>query len=155
MPTENPTPETPAEPGSDAGQRGLRGPGQLRVAGALVGVQGLVGLGFAVALAVSAVRVGNQPGLNIFGELGYFAVLSAGVLAAAVGLLLGKRWARTPAIVVQLLLLGVAWYLRAADRQLIALGVGLFCLTVIVLLLSTPVRSWMSERVDAARHDAS
>ncbi|MCP2167991.1 hypothetical protein [Goodfellowiella coeruleoviolacea] len=155
MPSKNPTPEPPAEAGSDAGQRGSGGPSQLRVAGALVGVQGLAGLGFAIALAVSAVRVGNQPGLNIFGELGYFAVLSAGVLAAAVGLLLGRRWARTPAIVVQLLLLGVAWYLREADRLVIAVGVGLFCLSVIALLLSNPVRAWAAHRLDTAGHDAT
>lgn len=116
----------------------MRAPTAARVAGVLTGVQGLAGIGFAVALVVRAFSGAESPG-KVLGEAGYFVVLCAGVLAAGICLGLGKRWARTPSIVVQLLLLGVAWYMYGPSKQQL---VGVYAVVVVALLFANPVRAW-------------
>jgi len=117
-------------------------PAAVRVAGAMTAVQGLAGIAFAVALVVRAFGGAESTG-KVLGEAGYFTILCAGVLAAGVGLVLGKRWARTPSIVVQLLLLGVAWYMYGpSGQQLVGSLIGLYTVMVIALLFTNPVRRW-------------
>ncbi|MEU4444152.1 hypothetical protein AB0K14_32435 [Actinosynnema sp. NPDC050801] len=116
-------------------------PPAVRAAGALTALQGLVGLAFAVALVVRSFEAEEAGG--VLGEAAYFAVLSAGVLAAGVGLVLGKHWGRTPAVVVQLLLLGVAWYMYGpSGRQLWGALLGAYVVGTLVLLFTNPVRRW-------------
>jgi hypothetical protein len=116
-------------------------PPAVRVAGALTSVQGLVGLAFAVALVVRSFDAEKYG--EVLGEAAYYAVLSAGVLAAGGGLVLGRHWGRTPSIVVQLLLLGVAWYMYGpSDRQLWGSLLGLYAVVTLVLLFTNPVRGW-------------
>jgi hypothetical protein len=117
-------------------------PAAVRVAGAMTALQGLAGIAFAVALVVRAFGGAESTG-KVLGEAGYFTVLCTGVLAAGVGLVLGKRWARTPSIVVQLLLLGVAWYMYGpSGQQLVGSLIGLYAVVVVVLLFTNPVRRW-------------
>ncbi|MEO6081637.1 MAG: hypothetical protein ABIQ18_00830 [Umezawaea sp.] len=117
-------------------------PAAVRVAGALTALQGLAGIAFAVALVVRAFGGAESTG-KVLGEAGYFTVLCGGVLAAGIGLLLGRRWARTPSIVVQLLLLGVAWYMYGpSGQQLLGSLIGLYVVVVIALLFTNPVRRW-------------
>lgn len=119
-------------------------PRSVRLAGALVGLQGLAGLVFAGALVYRGLHGSDLP-RAVYGEAGYFTVLCAGVLAAAVGLLRGRRWARTPAIVVQLLLLGVAYFaFTGSDQRLLAGLLAAFCLAVLVLLFTGPARAWVT-----------
>ncbi|MGM1062959.1 hypothetical protein [Saccharothrix sp. Mg75] len=116
-------------------------PPAVRAAGALTAVQGLTGLAFAVALVLRSFEA-DEPG-GVLGEAAYFAVLSGGVLAAGVGLVLGRHWGRTPAVVVQLLLLGIAWYVYGpSGRQLWGALLGAYVVVVLVLLFSNPVRRW-------------
>lgn len=117
-------------------------PAAVRVAGVLTSLQGLAGIAFAVALVVRAFGGAESTG-KVLGEAGYFIVLCSGVLAAGIGLVLGKRWARTPSIVVQLLLLGVAWYMYGpSGQQLVGSLIGIYVVVVIVLLFTNPVRHW-------------
>jgi hypothetical protein len=117
-------------------------PAAVRVAGVLTALQGLAGLAFAVALVVRAFGGAESTG-KVLGEAAYFAVLCAGVLAAGIGLVLGRRWARTPSIVVQLLLLGVAWYMYGpSGQQLIGSLIGIYSVVAVVLLFTNPVRRW-------------
>jgi len=115
----------------------------IRGAGLLVGLQGLTGLGFAVALLVRGFGGGSSAGNNVFGEAGYFTVLGGGVVAVGVALVLGKHWARSPAVVVELLLLGVAWYAGGpSGRPEIGVPVGLLCVVVMYLLFTVRSREW-------------
>lgn len=117
-------------------------PRPVRIAGVLVGLQGLTGLAFAVALVVRAVTQVEHPG-SVLAEAGYFLLISGGVLAAAIGLVRGRRWARTPAVVVQLLLLGVSWYVfGGSGQQLTGVLLALFCVAVLVLLFTGRARAW-------------
>jgi hypothetical protein len=117
-------------------------PRQVRAAGALVGLQGLAGVAFTVALLVRGATESGH-GSNVFGEAGYYGVLAAGVIAVAVGLLLGRRWARTPAAVLQVLLIGVGWYaISGSGRVELGLPAVALCIGVLVLLFVAPSRAW-------------
>jgi hypothetical protein len=120
-------------------------PAQVRLAGGLVGVQGLLGLGFAVALTVRALAVDDSaaPVPDILGEAGYFVVMGGALVAVGIGLIIGRRWARTPAIVTQLLLLPVVYTLIGPSRQLV-LGIiaGVFVAGTLLLLISEASRRW-------------
>jgi hypothetical protein len=124
-------------------------PRPVGIAGVLVGIQSLAGFAFVVAVLVGS---GSQSMTNRLGEAGYFLLLSAGIAAVAVGLWRGARWARTPAIVVELLLVGVAWYaLGGAQRPELGIPVGVYCLAVIVLLFLRGSRQWAArDHIDDA-----
>ncbi|WP_308258223.1 hypothetical protein [Saccharothrix obliqua] len=116
-------------------------PHAVRAAGVLTALEGVAGLVFAVALVVRSFGVDHASG--VLGEAVYFAVLGGGVLAAGIGLVLARHWARTPSIVVQLLLLGVAWYAYGpSGQQLYGALVGLYVVVVVVLLFTNPARRW-------------
>lgn len=118
-------------------------PRSVRVAGGIVAVQGLAGVLFAVLLLTRAIGGGSRPGVNLYGEAGYFAVIFGGVLACGVGLLLGKRWARSPATVIEILLIGVAWYATGpSERPEIGLPLAALCVFAVVLLFRAPARAW-------------
>jgi hypothetical protein len=117
-------------------------PPQVRVAGALVAVQGLIGVGTAISFVVLAMSAGPVGGA-VLGGAGYFLVMGAALLAVGIGLLTGRRWARTPAIVAQLLLLPVVYSLLGGSHQLV-LGIlaGAFVLTTFLLLISERSGRW-------------
>jgi hypothetical protein len=129
----------------------------IRGAGILVGLQGLAGVAFAVALLVRAFGGGSTAGNNLFGEAGYFVVLGGGVVVVGVALLLGKHGARSPAVVVELLLLGVAWYAAGpSGRPEIGAPVGVLCMVVLYLLFTARSREWslgMHDRGDGEGTD--
>lgn len=130
-------------------------PRQVRLAGVLVALQGLVGLGVAVAILVRAVTADALSGY-LLGEIGFFVVIGGAVLAAGVGLVTGRRGARTPAIVTELLLLPVVYSLLGPSRQvLLGVLVGAYVLTTFLLLISEPARRWsMGDPREAQPPDA-
>ena len=116
-------------------------PRAVRIVGVLVAVQGLATLTFAVAVLVRALNVTN--GGPLFGEAGFFALLAAGVLAVAAGLILGRRWTRTPATVLQLLLIAVAWYAIGPTKLVVpAIITVAVCVAALVGLFTAPARAW-------------
>jgi hypothetical protein len=116
-------------------------PPQVRLAGALVGVQGLFALGFAVALVVGSFGA-TRPG-DLLGQAGYFVIIGAALVAVGAGLVVGKRWARTPAIVTQLLLLPVVYALLGPSHQLVAgIVAGVYVAGTFMLLISERSRVW-------------
>jgi hypothetical protein len=139
-------------------QVGLAGtPWQVRVAGTVVGAQGLLGVGFAVALAIRA-SSSRAPVSAVLGESGYFLLIGAALVFVGIGLLTGRRWARTPAIVTQLLLLPVVYSLIGPSRQLV-LGIitGIVVVATFLLLISERSREWsmgLDVRLDSGRDPA-
>ncbi|MCP2268586.1 hypothetical protein [Actinokineospora diospyrosa] len=118
-------------------------PRTVRAAGAIVGLQGLVALVFTVLLLIRGLSGESELGTNVFGEAAYFAVLAAAVLACGAGLLIGKTWARSPAIVIQVLLLGVAWYATGpSGRPEYGIPVGVVCLAALVFLFNPATTRW-------------
>jgi hypothetical protein len=118
-------------------------PATVRGAGVLVGLQGLTGLVFAVIVLVRAFGGGSTPGNNLFGQAAYFAVLGGAVLAVGIALVLGKQWARSPAMVAEILLLGVAWYMIGpSGRPLLGIPIAALSVLVMYLLLNARAREW-------------
>lgn len=118
-------------------------PRTVLIAGGLVAAQGLAGVAFAIAVLVHALTAAGRLAGAEYGETGYFVVLSSGVLAVAYGLLRGHRWSRTPAAVIQILLLAFCWFaLPGSGQGLIAGLLTALCLGVLVLLFTREARVW-------------
>lgn len=131
----------------------LPAPRTVRVAGMIVAVQGLAGLVFAVAVLIRAFGTRTGAG-NLYGEFGYYLVLSAAILAVAAGLLLGRRWSRTPAALLQVLLIAVAWYAIGPSQLVVpAVITVVLCVAALVLLFTAPARAWAV--TDPEHHDES
>ena len=117
-------------------------PQAVRIVGILVGVQGLAGLAFAAAVLVRALSVTTNAG-NLYGEAGFFGLLAAAILGLAAGLVIGRRWTRTPATVLQLLLIAVAWYAIGPTKLVVpAIITVAVCIAALVLLFTAPARAW-------------
>ena len=111
-------------------------------AGALVGLETLAAAAFT---AVLAVRSGSaELGVGaMLGEAGFFLLVAVALGAVAAGLWTGRRWARTPAIVTQLLLLPVVYSLIGPSQQLVlGLVAGVVVAAAFMLLISEQSRAW-------------
>lgn len=123
-------------------------PRTVRVAGVLTTLQAVVGFVFVIALLIRSVSpgLGATGTLNrgqTYGEAGYYALLSAAVLAVGIALWRGRHWARTPTLLLQLLLIGVAWYaFGPSGRPLIGLLIGVPSLAVLWFLFNRAGRAW-------------
>lgn len=108
----------------------------------LVLLEGVLALIFTGALAVRA-RTTEFRVVDVLGEAVFFGMVGVAVAAVGGGLLAGRRWARTPAIVTQLLLLPVVYSLLGPSRQLL-LGIlaGVVVLTAFLLLISERSKVW-------------
>lgn len=118
-------------------------PENVRVAGWLVGLQGLVAVVVAVVLGVRS--FGGDPARLYYGiaESGIFLLLGAAVAGIGYGLVRGVHGCRTPAIVIQLLLLPVIYSLLGPSRQLVwGIVCGLLVLLTFLLLISEQSRRW-------------
>nr|WP_211176923.1 hypothetical protein [Pseudonocardia acidicola] len=112
------------------------------MAGWSVVAQGLLGVAFAVVVAVRTIGAHTGVG-NAIGEAVYFAVIGGALVAVGRGLVIGRRWARTPAIVAQLLLLPVVYSLIGPSRQLLwGILAGVVVVTTFLLLISERSRMW-------------
>ncbi|MDA3650074.1 hypothetical protein LZ318_00480 [Saccharopolyspora indica] len=137
-------------------------PRTVRIAGVLTTLQAVAGLIFVVALLIRGTSagsggVGEFGSAQTYGEAGYFALLSAGVLAAGLGMLKGKHWARTPALLLQLMLLGTAWYAFGPSGQPLAGTIlAIPAIAVLYFMFNREGRRWSyygNAAPDADRED--
>lgn len=120
-------------------------PREIRVAGVITMLPGVVAVVFALVLLFDAVAGDlSTTGTNsVLGQAAYYAVAGAGLIACGGGLLLGQVWARSPSFVLALLLIGLGWYMAGPSGQpawgtpIVLLGVALG-----VLLFRAPSRAW-------------
>lgn len=107
-------------------------PVPLLVAAALVAVEGLLLVGYAVLeiAHLSSDRAAVAVTTTLF-----FAVYGAVLLAAAWALTRGRSWARSPVVLAQLIQLGVAWSFRGGDTTLVAVVMAVVAVVVLVGLL--------------------
>lgn len=121
-------------------------PHPVQIAGVLVGLQGVAGV-----VAAVAVLVGGFTGLTLaLATAAWFAGCAAALLALGVNLVRGRRGARSPSVVAQILLLGVAWYAAGPSSQPVyGIPAAVFCATVLVLLFCPPAVRWAIGQDDA------
>ena len=117
-------------------------PTQIRIAGVLVALQALAAIAFAIVIGVQASSL-DLPFTAVLGETAYFVVIGLALLGVGIGLVRGRRGARTPAIVTQLLLLPVVYSLIGPSQELV-LGIvsGVYVAGTFLLLISEPSRRW-------------
>lgn len=115
-------------------------PPQVRLAGVLVGLEGVAALVFAVVVVLQAQ---GQTFGSVVGEIGYFVVIGLAVVFVGAALLTGRRGARTPSIVTQLLLLPVVYSLIGPSQQLVlGIAAGVYVAGTFLLLISERSRMW-------------
>ncbi|SEH90409.1 hypothetical protein SAMN04489835_5478 [Mycolicibacterium rutilum] len=116
----------------------------MRQAAVLVALEGVAALIAALVYVISGFGAAEEDGLNKYGTALWFALMGAGVLAAAWALWTGRRWGRGIAVFAQLLLLPVAWYMGPGSHQwLYAVLVALVAVATLVLLFSPAAVEWL------------
>jgi hypothetical protein len=113
-------------------------PRPVRAAGLAVLLQGLVGVLVAGATLVVAPS-GSLAGVTAVWLAGFGAIL----LVVGASLARGRHGARSPAIVAQLLLLGVCVYATGPSAQpTYGIPAAVFCAAVLGLLFSPSAQRW-------------
>ncbi|WP_182523864.1 hypothetical protein [Nocardioides dongkuii] len=107
-------------------------PRPLLLAAALAGAEALALLVSALLelVNVSAVRVTMGVSTAVF-----FLVCAAGLGLSAWGLTRLATWSRSPVVLAQLILLGVAWSFRGGDTTLVAVGLAIVAVAVLAGVL--------------------
>ncbi|MFC9998245.1 hypothetical protein [Nocardia sp. NPDC127526] len=131
-------------------QSGDAVPTTVRGAGALVAFEGALGLIAAIALVVTGLTGSAQSAKNSYLTAGYAVIVGGAVLAAGLGLLRGKRWGRAIAVLTQLLLLGVAWYMFTSGRPELGTPVTLVALVALGFLFAPASNQWMAAGYDTS-----
>lgn len=118
-------------------------PREVRLAGVVTAVPSLALLVFGVVVLVKGLGEPALPGNNVLFLSGTYVVVALGFLAASAGLVLGWTGARSPGVVIALILIGLGWYLLGPSGQpLWGVPVALFGIVTLVLLFRAPARAW-------------
>jgi len=124
----------------------------------LVALEGAAGLVAAVAFVIRGLAGADQSTVSGFGNAACFAIVGAAVLAAGWALWTGRRWGRGLAVVSQLLLLPVTWYIGVGSHQwLYGIPIAVVALATLALLFSPSALQWLGaqDSRDSASADNS
>jgi len=122
--------------------QGTGTPPQVRMAGIGVAAEAVAGLVATIVLLTGS-STADLPVASVIGEAALFLLGAAAVGFVGWGLVTGRRWARTPAIVIQLLLLPVVYSLIGPSRELLlGIATGVVVAGIFLLLLSEQARTW-------------
>ncbi|MCH9667344.1 MAG: hypothetical protein K0U76_07520 [Actinomycetia bacterium] len=120
-------------------------PRALQVAGVITALQGVLAIGMAIVLTVRELDGHHEAAISGYGTAAWFAIMGSGVIAAGAALWTGRRWGRGIAVFVNLLLLGVAWYVYSSGQLRFAVPVAVVSVTVLALLFSPSVLHWVTQ----------
>ena len=124
----------------------------------LVALEGAAGLVAAVAFVIRGLAGADQSTVSGFGNAAWFAIVGAAVLAAGWALWTGRRWGRGVAVIAQLLLLPVTWYIAVGSHQwLYGIPIAVVALSTLALLFSPSALQWLGaqDSRDSASADNS
>ena len=124
----------------------------------LVALEGVAGLGAAVAFVIRGLAGADQSTVSGFGNAAWFAIVGAALLAAGRALWTGRRWGRGVAVIAQLLLLPVTWYIAVGSHQwLYGIPIAVVALATLALLFSPSALQWLGaqDSRDSASADNS
>jgi hypothetical protein len=122
-----------------------RPPGPLLAAAALVALQGLGVVGLAVFLVVESLTATTSDLGRAVGAALIALLAGAGLLLVGRGLLRRARWARSPALVVDLIAVPVSIGLLQGGRWYVGAPLLLWAVAVVVLLFSGPVNAALED----------
>ena len=97
-----------------------------------------------VIIVVSGIGNGAAVG-QLLSQAAFFVVLALGMGACGAALLGGRRWGRTPTIVVQLVLAAIGYWMAVPSGRPV-LGIGLILLALITggLLVTPAANDWIN-----------
>ncbi|MGV0814345.1 hypothetical protein ABQF34_20460 [Mycolicibacterium boenickei] len=121
-------------------------PPAIRYAGFLTAAEGVAALIMAVVLLVRALGGADQQIVSGYGTAVWFLLIGGGVLAGGWALITGRRWGRGIAVLTNLLLLPVAWYVITSHHVVYGVLLGLFALVTLGLLFSPSAVDWITHR---------
>jgi len=121
-------------------------PPGVRSAGFLTAAEGVAALVVAVVLLVRAIGGADQQIVNGWGTALWFILIGGGVLAGGWALITGRRWGRGIAVIANLLLLPVAWYVITSHHIVYGVLLGLLALGTLVLLFTPSTVEWLTHR---------
>ncbi|WP_067676111.1 hypothetical protein [Nocardia miyunensis] len=125
-------------------------PGTVRGAGALAALEGAIGVIVAIVLVVRGLSGADQSKVSAYGTAAWFVILGGAVLAAGIALFLGRRWGRAIAVIAQILLLPVAWYMIEGHQLQFGIPLGLIALAGLGLLFAPASSRWMAQGYDSS-----
>ena len=118
-----------SQPGDSAARRR---PLTIIVAAALLAIEALIALGYAV-LEIGQVRMTRAAvGVGVTILMAAFGLL---LLVVARGVFLGKRWSRGPAVATQLILLPIAWSFKGGSTTWVSVVLAVLAIAVLVGVL--------------------
>ena len=102
------------------------------VAAALLAVEGLAGLAYAM-FEVGQIRMSRaEVGVGVAILMAGFGLL---LLLVARGVFMGRRWSRGPAVATQLILLPIAWSFRGGATTWVSVALAALAIAVLVGVL--------------------
>ena len=111
---------------------GAQRPLTIVVAATMLVLEGLVGLGYA-AIEVGQIRMSRaEVGVGVAILMAGFGLL---LLVVARAVFLGRRWSRGPAVVMQLILLPIAWSFKGGDTTWVSVVLAVVAITILVGVL--------------------
>ncbi len=121
-------------------------PPAVRYAGFLTAAEGVAALIMAVVLLVRAFAGADQHIVNGYGTAVWFILIGGGVLAGGWALITARRWGRGIAVLTNLLLLPVAWYVVTSHHVVYGVLVALLAIVTLGLLFSPSAVQWITSR---------
>lgn len=119
----------------------------MLIAGGIVAAQGAAALAVAAVLVVRGLAGADQHVVSGYGTAAWFALIGAAVLAAGWTLLRGRRVGRGVAVITNLTLLPVAWYLGVGSQRWgYGVAVVVVALAVLAALFSPAALRWAAGR---------
>lgn len=118
-------------------------PTQVKVAAVIVLVEAAALVGVGLLTLVSGLSNAASTG-QLLAQVAYYLVLALALAAVGAGLLRGRRWPRTPALVVQLITLGVGFYLAVpSGHPGWGAPLGVIALVAAFLLVGRAASEWI------------
>jgi hypothetical protein len=116
----------------------------VQVAGVLVLLEAVGLLVLAITTLVSGLTEDIAVGRTL-AQTAYYVALALALVACAGGILRGRRWGRTPCLIVQIVLVAIGVWLIAPSGQF-GWGIGLIVIGGVTgyLLLSKPANAWIN-----------
>lgn len=107
-----------------------------QIAATLVRIEALFLAGLAIYLAIRTATSKVEELDAILAEIIFLSFASAGLFFAGRGFIAKRNYARAPAVLANLIALGVSYYMIDGERDLLGIGLGSFALITLLAALS-------------------
>lgn len=107
-----------------------------QIAATLVRIEALFLAGLAIYLAIRTATSKVEELDAILAEIIFLSFASAGLFFAGRGFIAKRNYARAPAVLANLIALGVSYYMIDGERDLLGIGLGSFALVTLLAALS-------------------